>query len=160
MARDGWKIRKDIPQSGWQWVDVTDRGSRTHICQACVVARVRHVHRITHSEFPTPLLAGCLCAGRLTGDGLFVKGEENKLVREYKKRQKFLTQGWSRSLRGEPWASRSHGGRSYWLTPAPDGTWLVSMVADRKNVVLLSGQATRDEAATALYKHLVETGLL
>jgi hypothetical protein len=160
MARDGWKIRKDIPQSGWEWLDVTDNDTRTHICQACRVARVRHVHRISHPEVPTPLLAGCLCAGRLTGDELFAKGQEHQMVREYRKRQKFVTKGWCRPLRGEPYETKSDGGRSYWMKREPDGTWSMSTAADRKVVVLLSGQATRDEAATALYSLLLKNGLL
>jgi hypothetical protein len=160
MARDGWKIRKDIPQNGWEWLDVTDNDTRTHICQACRVARVRHVHRIRHPEVQTPLLAGCLCAGRLTGDELFAKGQEHQMVREYKKRQKFVTKGWCRPLRGEPYETKLHGGRSYWLKREPDGTWGMSTAADRKIVVLLSGHATRDEAVTALYKLLLKNGLL
>jgi hypothetical protein len=92
--------------------------------------------------------------------GSRVKGQEYKLVREYKKRQKFVMKNWSKSLLGEPWESKSDGGRSYWLTRAPDGTWLASTVTDRKNVVLLSGQTTRDEAANALYRQLVGIGLL
>lgn len=55
------------PKTGWEYVGIRDLGEPTGKCEACGTL-IRFVQTLYHPEAVGYVDAGCVCAGRLTGD--------------------------------------------------------------------------------------------
>ena len=160
-SRDGAKIRQDIPQKGWTFVECFDHVTPDHRCEACGYPKVRYVYKIAHANSERTLLVGFVCGGELTGQPDTARIREYELLRVARRRARFLARGWSSARKddGLRFAWRKEGATTFWLKEQPSGTWSLHQSARGVPDTLISGNhVSRDAAAISLFHCIYDDG--
>ncbi len=61
MSTGKWRD-PDVPHRGWTHHGCEDTGELSTTCEMCEKETIRHVHYVTHPDFPDELRIGCVCA--------------------------------------------------------------------------------------------------
>ena len=129
--------RPGVPHKGWHLIRTDDIGEAEHTCEMCGQVEIRYVHEIRHPAHH-PLLVGCVCAERLTGDVESPKAAERRLKNLARRRKKWVDEPWRVSRAGNEYRivhgisigvnpSRFHLGRWNWRI---GGTFSYDLYAD------------------------------
>lgn len=95
-----------VPHKGWICVNVIDLKEESagnldyESCSMCGRENIRYVHIMTHSDFKGEMRAGCICAGKMTGDYAGAKSREKVLRNKAARKAKWLTRKWRTSANG------------------------------------------------------------
>jgi hypothetical protein len=106
---DLWKD-PTVPKTGWTCLDVEDKNPEewpSHCvayeqCQMCGNEKIRFVHIMSHPSHPDNIRAGCMCAGKMTGDIATAKNRETQIRNKAARRAKWMTREWRCSAKGNP----------------------------------------------------------
>lgn len=145
MATGKWRDA-GVPHKGWNYLGCEDSGSLSMTCEMCEKEEIRHIHYVSHADYPTQLQVGCVCAEHLTDDYAGPRAAE-AAVKQHRSRQKrFLNNGWKAGLNGS--FSRAWHGRRVLL--APRGQRWIAKVDGNGGRKTFAG---RDEAGAAVFQH-------
>lgn len=107
LARCQKRLKEwNAPLSGWHCVDVYDKKDDDDasmdfaVCELCGCAKVRFVHVMEHDAYFEPVEVGCICAGVMEGDILAAKERERLMRNRTKRRTKFPSRQWHKTLDG------------------------------------------------------------
>jgi hypothetical protein len=89
----------DIPQSGWECIDIEDLGAPVMACQMCNEI-IRYAHYMQHKNYPDVLVVGCICAGNMEGDPEKARERDSFMRSRIGKRKHWLERKWKISQRG------------------------------------------------------------
>ncbi|CAH1690639.1 conserved hypothetical protein [Hyphomicrobiales bacterium] len=145
MATGKWRD-PGVPHKGWDYVGCEDSGSLSMICEMCEKEEIRHIHTVTHPDFPTELHVGCVCAENLTSDYAKPRAAEAALKRRRARLKTFLTKGWRQGLNGS--LSRAWKGRRVLLAPRGIG-WIAKVNGAGGRKIF----SARDDAGTAVFSY-------
>lgn len=118
-----WRLA-GVPHRGWSYVDYEDLGEPSEICEMCERQEIRHVHTVSHPEYPDTLRVGCDCAEKLTGDYVTPARREREAKNWAARLTNFLQRTWNPGRHGSE-SSRWKGKR---LLVAPRGTRWIAKV--------------------------------
>jgi hypothetical protein len=155
MAANRWKD-PSYPKDGWACVDVMDLGEATHECEMCGGERVRYVHVMHHPEAGT-CEAGCVCAGRMTGDLEAANAREQSLKNKAGRRSRWLTRKWKVSGKGNEFLSLDGFNMTVFPNKWKPGKWSWSFDGKFSK----EAYASSEEAKLALfevYNQTLDTG--
>lgn len=88
-----------VPHSGWTCVGVSDYGKPCKICEMCGHQIIRYGHEMIHPLYH-PLIAGCICAGKMEGNIEAAKDREREFKNRISRKKTFLTRKWKTSAKG------------------------------------------------------------
>ena len=88
-----------VPHSGWTCVGVSDYGKPCKICEMCGHQIIRYGHEMIHPSYH-PLIAGCICAGKMEGNIEAAKDREREFKNRISRKKTFLTRKWKTSAKG------------------------------------------------------------
>ena len=93
--------RPDVPKYGWVCDGIEDSLEPRNVCEMCESASIRYIHYMTHDDYPTTLLVGCVCAGNMEGDPEAAIVREKPYRQAARRRGNWLgLAGWRRSKSG------------------------------------------------------------
>jgi hypothetical protein len=116
----------NVPHRGWSYVDYEDLGQPLETCEMCERQEIRHVHIVSHPDYPSTLRVGCDCAEKLTGDYSTPTERERSHKNWLARLNRFLTKGWEAGRYGSLY--RRWKGRS--LLVAPKGAGWIAKAED------------------------------
>jgi hypothetical protein len=145
MATGKWRD-PGVPHKGWTYNGCEDSGSLSMTCEMCEKEEIRHIHYVSHPDYPTELQVGCVCAENLTADYLGPRAAEAAVKRHRSRQKTFLSKGWKAGLNGS--FSRAWNGRRVLL--APRGRGWIAKVDGEGGRRLFAG---REEAGAAVFQH-------
>jgi hypothetical protein len=93
-------LSPNVPQSGWECVDVQDLGSPIATCQMCEKETIRYAHYMCHPNYQGTLMVGCVCAGRMEGNLQSAKERDAFMKSRMNKRKNWLDRKWKISRSG------------------------------------------------------------
>lgn len=141
------KWRSDgVPHKGWAYNGCEDSGYPSMICEMCEKEKIRHIHYVSHKDYPAELLVGCVCAENLTADYFNPRAQEAALKRHRSRLKTFLVKGWKSGRNGSFY--RSWKGRRVVLAPRSDG-WVAKVNGEGARKLF----AARDDAGTAVFRY-------
>jgi hypothetical protein len=85
-----WR-RLGVPHRGWDCVGYEDLGPDEDdfvTCEMCEMAEIRHVHTMSHPDYPQALEVGCVCAENMSGDYVGPRRRERELRLRVKRRER------------------------------------------------------------------------
>ena len=92
--------QQGVPHRGWKCIDVVDLGSgNSESCEMCGNENVRFLHYMEHPEHAV-IVAGCICAEKMSGDYINPRKLEKTLHNRAKRRETFMRGTWSISAKG------------------------------------------------------------
>ena len=98
-----------MPHKGWRCFEVYDLappgrlGRSLGACEMCGT-EIRFAHLMTHTEWPSPVTVGCICAGHMEGDrGVRARAREHGVKLRIDRRARWLTRKWKTSRNGNPY---------------------------------------------------------
>ena len=94
-----WK-NPDVPQGGWECIDIKDLGESIIVCQMCEREEIRYAHYMRHHNFQETLIVGCICAGRMEGSLDTAKERDSFIKKRMNKRKSWLSKYWNVSRKG------------------------------------------------------------
>lgn len=145
-----WK-RDDVPHSGWTCTGVTDLGSPCGICEMCGHQIIRYAHHMVHPHYH-PLVAGCICAGKMEGNMDAAKQRERDLKNRMARKESFLRRKWSKSRNGNPYLRIK--GHILVLYKLKDGSWKFAIDGVFSDVSYKDKEDAVFAAFEGLEKHL------
>ena len=93
-----------VPHKGWECLEVLDLKEEetedAEVCEMCGQEHLRFVHILRHDHYPEPVRAGCICAGKLTGNYTSAQAGEAKLRNRARRRSTWLTRKWKIDAKG------------------------------------------------------------
>ena len=90
-----------VPHAGWICEGVEDLGSYGAMtCEMCERQQIRYAHNMRHPQYPTPLICGCVCAGRMEGNAVRAKERERDFIKQNRRLLSWMRRGWKTSARG------------------------------------------------------------
>ncbi len=98
-GRGKWS-QAGVPHSGWQCVEIEDRGEPLAKCEMCESQTIRYIHYMEHLGYPQILEVGCVCAGHMEGDISAARTRESSMKSRAGKRARWLTRKWRISAKG------------------------------------------------------------
>jgi len=115
-------------------------------CEMCEKEEIRHIHYVSHADYPTQLQVGCVCAENLTADYTGPRTAEAAVKRHRSRQKAFLSKGWKPGLNGS--FSRAWRGRRVLLAPRGQG-WIAKVDGEGGRKIFPG----RDEAGVAVFHH-------
>jgi hypothetical protein len=145
MATGKWRD-PNVPHKGWSYHGCEDSGSLSMVCEMCEKEEIRHIHYVSHADYPTQLKVGCVCAENLTTDYTGPRAAEAAVKRHRSRQKTFLGRGWKPGLNGS--FSRVWNGRRILLAPRGQG-WIAKVDGEGARKIFPG----RDEAGAAVFQH-------
>lgn len=139
-----WK-RDDVPHSEWTCNGVTDLGAPVGICEMCGYQIIRYAHHMEHKDY-RPIVAGCVCAGKMEGDIEAARTREADLKNQQARRVNFHKRKWKKSKKGNEYL-KVDGHIAVIYQFADSGRWKYSL----DNTFSTHSYATRDEVIDAIF---------
>ncbi|MDR0312508.1 MAG: hypothetical protein LBI14_02830, partial [Treponema sp.] len=90
----------DVPQSGWECIDIEDLSAPAMTCQMCEHEKIRYAHYMRHSNYQNVLVVGCICAGNMEGNIEEAKKRDAFMKSRMVKRKRWLDRVWKTSKKG------------------------------------------------------------
>jgi hypothetical protein len=145
MSTGKWRD-PGVPHKGWDYLGCEDSGTLSMTCEMCEKEEIRHIHFVSHADYPATLRVGCVCAEHLTSDYVAPRAAEAAVKKRRSRLARFLQNGWKPGLNGS--FSRDWRGRRVLVAPRGAG-WIAKVdgVGGRKLF------AARDEASAAVFQH-------
>lgn len=145
MSSGKWRD-PGVPHKGWTYLGCEDSGSLSMTCEMCEKEEIRHIHTVSHPDYPTTLEVGCVCAEHLTEDYAGPRAAEAAVKRHRARQKTFLERGWKSGLNGS--FSRSWKGRRVLLAPRGQG-WIAKVDGEGGRRIFPG----RQEAGAAVFRH-------
>jgi hypothetical protein len=98
--KETFKAHRDLPQTGWILLDVSDSYAAESICQNCNFPHVRYIHELKHKMSGKVIQVGCVCAEHLTQDFATPRLREKALRSLAGRRLRWPTLNWKQSQKG------------------------------------------------------------
>ena len=104
-----------VPKSGWECEGFRDLNPEDGtpfeeyhaVCEMCELKHIRYQHVMTHSQWPGPILAGVVCAGKMENNKAAAKRRERDAINRSKRRERWPNlRTWNVSERGSHHISR------------------------------------------------------
>jgi len=112
----------------------------------CEKETIRHVHFVTHPDYPAELRVGCVCAENLTEDYVGPREAEGAVKKRRSRLSTFMTRGWQEGRFGSSF--RDWKGRRVLIAPRSSG-WIAKVDGEGGRKVFVSPEAAR----LAVFKH-------
>lgn len=112
----------------------------------CEKEQIRHIHTVSHRDYPGQLQVGCVCAENMTGDYVRPRVAEGAVKRRRARLKAFINDRWSSGSNGS--FSRKWNGHRVLLAPRASG-WIAKVDGEGGRRVFTN----RDEAAAAVFRH-------
>ena len=114
----------DVPKTGWVCTGMEDLGAPSEFCGMCGVKRLRYIHVMEHGGWHGPVLAGCVCAGRMAGHPGAAAGRERRIRSKSRMLPGWQFRPWRRSAKGNL-VLNVQGFMITVYRRKPDGLWAV-----------------------------------
>jgi len=145
MASGKWRDQ-GVPHKSWTYHGCEDSGSLSMTCEMCEKEEIRHIHYVSHPDYPNELQVGCVCAENLTSDYSGPRAAEAAVKRYRSRLGTFLKKGWKPGQNG----SFSRTWKGHRVLVAPRGVGWIAKVDGEGGRKVFPG---RDAATTAIFKH-------
>lgn len=147
-SKNLWK-QEDVPHSGWKCVGVDDLGAPAGICEMCGYQIIRYAHMMEHPSYH-PIVAGCVCAGRMEGDIEAAKKRENEFKNRQARRVGFFKRKWKHSVKGNEYLKVDEHVIVLYKTPNTSSPWKYSIDMRFGN----NRYTTREQCMAAAFESL------
>ncbi len=145
MSTGKWRD-PGVPHKGWTYLGCEDSGSLSMTCEMCEKEEIRHIHTVSHPDYPADLRVGCVCAENLTEDYAAPRAAEAAVKRHRTRLKTFLERGWRPGRHGSFW--RAWKGRRVLVAPRAGG-W-IALVDGEGGRKLFPARA---DAGAAVFRH-------
>jgi hypothetical protein len=115
-------------------------------CEMCEKEEIRHIHDVSHPDYPAVLHVGCVCAENLTNDYAAPRAAEAAVKRHRSRLRTFLDKGWKAGRNGS--LSRAWKGHRVLLAPRGQG-WIAKVDGQGGRKVF----GAREDAGAAVFRH-------
>jgi hypothetical protein len=139
MSTGKWRD-PGVPHRGWTHHGCEDTGEISTTCEMCEKETIRHVHYVTHADYPGELRVGCICAEKLTEDYVGPREAEGTVKKRRSRLSTFMTRGWKEGRFGS--SHRDWKGRRVLIAPRSSG-WIAKVDGEGGRKVFVSQEAAR-----------------
>jgi hypothetical protein len=145
MSTGKWRD-PGVPHRGWTHLGCEDSGELSTVCGMCEKETIRHIHTVTHPDYPGELHVGCICAEHMTEDYIGPRAAEGVVKRRRSRLATFLERGWKSGRFGSFY--RDWKGRLVLVAPR-DGGWIAKVDGEGGRKVFSS----REAACKAVFQY-------
>jgi hypothetical protein len=145
MSSGKWRD-PGVPHRGWTYLGCEDSGYLSMTCEMCEKEEIRHIHTVSHPDYPVELSVGCICAENLTCDYVAPRAAEAAVKRRRSRLKTFLNKGWNPGQNGS--FSRAWKGHRVLVAPRGGG-WIAKVDGDGGRKVF----PARNDGGSAVFRH-------
>ena len=152
--RGKW-AREDVPQSGWEFLEMEFLKEGMQKCEMCEHTRIRYAHHMRHPDFHEVLRVGCICAGHMEGNHARSADRERKYKNLYARREYWIVRPWKLSKKGNRYLNTDGFNITVFRSrPRQWSAWILDRTTPSREEKI-GTYRTQDEAKLAAFDRMI-----